>query len=107
MKKTAVYVLCVFVLLNALPVCALAGEDGFYSGVVREGKFYHHDRKEWPRYYYVDIKKAQYDRLFAEIGEEVGNVGQKVRSEIQVYTTMEIHLKDYVGKKITFKADCF
>jgi len=98
MQKTAAYVLCMFVLLNALPASAPAGGDEFYSGVVRMGKFYHDGRDKWLPYYYIDIGKARYDKLIAELGE-ADNSGPAAGNEIQVYTTMEINLKDYAEKK--------
>lgn len=82
-------------------------KDGFYSGVVLEGRFYHDGRNEWITYYYADLGKAQYDILNGELGG-VEDLGQSVETEIQIYSTdANIRLKDYVGQRIMFKGEFF
>lgn len=82
-------------------------KDGFYSGVLLEGSFYHDGRGEWLTYYYLDVGMAQYDILNGELGG-VEDLGQPTESEIQVYTTDEsIRLGDHIGQRIMFKGEFF
>jgi len=82
-------------------------EDGFYTGVLLEGRFYHDGHGEWIGYYYADVGRAQFDKLNNELGG-VYDLGQKVETEIQLYATDEsIRLGDYIGQKITFKGEFF
>jgi hypothetical protein len=116
MKKTTVLFLCACLLLTACwayePAWAAmtpAGEDGFFSGVVQEGKFYHDGRDAWISFYFVDVGKAQLDKLIKELGEAYYDSGEyEIKSEIHIYTTdKKINLKDNVGKKISFKGAFF
>ena len=95
-----------------LTLCASVGAsvgDGFYCGVVQEGKFYHDGRGEWISFFFVDVGEAQHDRLVKNLGEAYYESGEyEVKSEIHIYTTNKnISLKDYVGKKISFKGEFF
>ena len=80
-----------------------APDDGFYSGVLREGQ------DEGGKFYFTDVGEAQYEKLveaLAGVYEESGDY--EVRSEIHLYTTdKNINLKDNVGKEISFKGDFF
>ena len=97
------------------PVTAPAGggddetgpPDGFITGVVCEGEFFHDGQEEWIQYYYADIGEKQ----FALLEEELGGVydsGQEVRTEIHLYSMIDsVSLKDFVGEEISFKGECF
>jgi len=89
------------------PSSAEVTGDSIYSGVLTEGKFFHDGCREWIGYYCMNVGRAQYDRLNHELGG-VYDLGQKVETEIQLYSAGEnIILKDYIGKKITFRGEFF
>ncbi|MCL1896129.1 MAG: zinc ribbon domain-containing protein [Clostridiales bacterium] len=84
------------------------GLDGYYTGVVCVGEFYHDGRDETITYYYTDLGRAQYDKLASELGGVENYSGQEVETEIHIYTLIEnLSLKDYVGSELTFKGDFF
>ena len=81
--------------------------EGYITGIVCEGEFYHDGREEWIKYYYVDIGEEQYAKLDEELGG-VYDSGQEVKTEIQIYTTIQyLNLKDFVGTEISFKGSPF
>ena len=123
MKKNGLLLLCMFMLLAELSGCAFmvtgrvegkpaaaeasAAQDGFYSGVVQEGVFYHDGREIWLTYYYTDVGRTQFEKLKNET-EDYEYLDQKVETEIHLSVkNNSINLKNYVGKKITFKGDFF
>jgi len=122
MKKTGVLLLCLFMLFAELswcidtagtfggkPAAAEAAEtkDEFYSAVVKEGVFYHDGRNEWFIYYFADVGRTQFEKLKNET-EDYEYLDQEVETEIHLsIKNNDINLKNYVGKKITFKGDFF
>jgi len=82
-------------------------ENGWFCGIVYEGKYYHDGMGKWIDYYYLDVGKTDFDTLKNQL-ENYYDFGQEVETEIQLSTANEnINLKDCVGKKIFFDGNFF
>ncbi|MCL1794607.1 MAG: DUF4431 domain-containing protein [Oscillospiraceae bacterium] len=82
------------------------GESGWFGGIVREGQFYHDGQEEWITYYYADVGEAQLETLKSKLAD-YEDLGEDPETEIHLYSTNGISLKDCVGKEIKFKGDYF
>jgi len=81
--------------------------DGYFSGVVQEGQFYHDGRDECLTYYFADIGNTQFEKIKNEL-EEYNNWEQETENEIQLWTINEnISLQDYIGSEILFTGSFF
>ena len=97
---------------DAAPETAAAAQNQdfanmFFTGVIKQAKFYHDGRGEWISYCYADVGKTQYGIIKSNT-QDFQDLGQDVETEIQVYSAADnINLNDYIGKKVSFKGFCF
>jgi hypothetical protein len=80
--------------------------DGWFGGIVREGKYYHDGQEEWVTFYYADVGISQLETLKNQL-DDYYNSGETKETEIQIYTMNGINLKDFADKQISFKGEFF